>query len=118
MARTKKVAVESLPKRRPAATQSAREAQLVSMAFDEVEYRIRNHTVSGQELTALLRLGSEKAQLEREKIHHETEVLKAKREVLESAKRTDEMYEKALAAIRSYNGWEETVDDPYILGVD
>ena len=118
MARTKKDAAESVRKTRPAATQEAREAQLVGMAFDEVEYRIRNHTVSGQELSALLRLGSEKAKLEREKIKNETEVLRAKREVLESSKRTDEMYEKALAAMRTYNGLEETIDDPYILGAD
>ena len=118
MARTKKDAAESTRMMRPAATQEAREAQLIALAQDEVEYRIRNHTASGQELTALLKLGSAKANLEREKIRHETEVLKAKKEVLEASKRTDEMYEKALTAMRKYNGIEETIDDPYILGID
>lgn len=118
MARAKKDAAESVRKVRPAATQEAREAQVVALAFDAVEKRLKAGTASGQEITALIKLGSEKAKLEREKIRNETEVLKAKKDALEASKRTEEMYEKALVAMRTYIGLGDTIDDPYILGVD
>ena len=103
---------------RPATTQEAREAELVALAFDEVEMRLRNHTATGQEITAIIRLGSEKARLEREKLAHETEVLKSKKELLDSSKKSEELYTKAMTAMRSYVGLGAIEDDPYILGID
>ena len=119
MAQRRRTSAEPLKRPRPATTQEAREAQIVSLAFDRVEQRLIDGTASGQEITALLRLGSIKAQCELEKIKNETEVLKAKKEVLEASKRTDEMYDRAIEAMRTYMGIAEDYDgDPYILGVD
>lgn len=115
MARRKQVVSEPITKLRPATSQEAREAQLVSLAYDAVEARLLAGTASGQEITALLKLGSMKTKYELEKLRNETEVLKSKKEVLDAAKRTDEMYDKAMAAMRSYVGLEEVPDDPYIL---
>lgn len=115
MARRRTSSVEPLKTLRPATSQEARVAQLVSLAYDRVEQRLLDGTASGQEITALIKLGSEKTKLEQEKLRHETEVLKSKKEVLDAAKRTDEMYDKAMAAMRTYVGLEEIPDDPYIL---
>lgn len=116
MARKRSESAEPLQHFGPAMTQEAREAQLVSLAYDRAEQRLRDGTASGQEITALLRIGSVKARLELEKIKNETEKLKAQKEVLESSKRTDEMYDKAIAAMRTYMGIAEEYDeDPYIL---
>lgn len=119
MARRRINSAEPLKRSRPATTMEAREAELVSLAYDRAEQRLRDGTASGQEITALLRLGSAKTRYELEKIKNETEKLKAQREVLEASKRTDEMYDKAIAAMRTYMGIAEEVDgDPYILRVD
>ena len=81
--------------------------------------QVRDGTASGMEITALIKAGSAKSRYELEKIKNETEKLKAQREVLEASKRTDEMYDRAIAAMRTYMGIAEEVDgDPYILGVD
>lgn len=119
MARRRTDSAEPLKKSRPATTMEAREAQLIALAYDRAEQRLRDGTASGQEITALIRAGSAKTRYELEKIKNETEKLRAQREVLESSKRTEEMYDKAIAAMRTYMGIAEEVDgDPYILGVD
>lgn len=119
MAQRKKNSAEPLKRPRPATTMEAREAQLVALAYDRAEQRLIDGTASGQEITALLKLGSLKTRYELEKMKNETEVLKAKREVLEASKRTDEMYDRAIAAMRTYAGMQEEYDDdPYILGLD
>lgn len=114
--------VENSPRKRraPASTPEAREQQLISLAVDCVEERMRNGTASAQEYVHFLKLASTKAQVELEKIRSENELLKAKKEALESAKRTEEMYTKAIAAMRSYTGIVDGNDDPdeVILGVD
>lgn len=115
MAQRKKTSSEPLRKIRPATTPEAREAQLVALAYDRVEQRLIDGTASGQEITAIIKLGSEKAKLEREKLIYETEVLKSKKQVLDAQKRTDEMYTRAMEAMKSYMGIEEIPDDPYIL---
>ena len=119
MARRKTENVEPLKRAPRAATQEAREAQLIALAYDRAEQRLIDGTASGQEITALLKLGSAKTRYEIEKMRHETEKLKSQKEVLDASKRTDEMYDKAIAAMRTYMGIAEEVDgDPYILGVD
>lgn len=111
----------STPKRRaPAPTSEAREQQLISLAVDCVEERMRNGTASAQEYVHFLKLASQKQQLELEKIKHENELLVAKKEALETAKKTEEMYTKAIDAMRSYAGVDNGSDevDEIVLGID
>lgn len=112
---------KSTKKRRaPASTPEARESQLISLAVDCVEERMRNGTASAQEYIHFLKLASTKAQLELEKIKRENEFLKAKKEALESNKKSEEMYTKAITAMRSYAGVANEPDDPeeVVLGID
>lgn len=89
-------------KMRPSLSPEAREKMMISLAMDLVEKRLREGTASAQETTHFLRLATIKEQLEREKLAKETELLKAKSEAILSAERTEELYNNALEAFKSY----------------
>lgn len=91
-------------KLRPALTPEAREGQLISLAVDLAEQQLIAGTASSQVITHYLKLGSTKERLEKEKLEKENELLRAKTEALQSAQRVDELYAKALAAMKSYSG--------------
>lgn len=98
---------------RPALTPEARENQMISLAFDLVEKRMREGTASSQETTHFLKLASMKEQLEKEKLITENKLLQAKIENLESQATSASLYAEALRAFRAYSGQEEDdiVDD-------
>lgn len=98
-------------KMRPALTPEARENQLISLATDLAEQQLRDGTASSQVITHYLKLGSSKQQLEQEKLRHETELLKAKTETLQSAQRMEELYKEALDAMKNYSGQGGSEDD-------
>lgn len=91
-------------KSRPALTPEARENQLIAKAYDLVEQRLDDGTATSQETTHFLKLGSVKAKLELEKLRKETDLLVSKKEVLDSAKRMEELYSEALNAMKRYGG--------------
>lgn len=102
--------------RRPATTPKARENQMVNLAETLAERQLRDGTASSQVITHYLKLGTERERLENERLAHEVEVLKAKVESFASAKRTEELYAKALDAMRQYQGQpplEMPDDDDY-----
>lgn len=99
-------------KSRPATTPEARMNQLVAKAYDLVEQRLDDGTATSQETTTLIRYGSEKAKLEAEKLKKETELLRARADAVEAARHADEMYLKAIEAMKVYTGQnEEIVED-------
>lgn len=103
--RKKKVETSNEIRRsRPALTPEARESQLVSLAIDVAEQQLRDGTASSQVITHYLKLGSMRERLEREKLEKENELLRAKAEALQSAKRTEEVYVNALKAMQKYSG--------------
>jgi len=99
-------------KRRAARNPESRLNQLVSLAVDLVEQRLMDGTATSQETTTIIKYGTMKSQLETEMMTEQINLMKAKREAIESAKRSDEMYEKALEAMRAYNGITEE-DESY-----
>ena len=105
MGRAKKIAQEVVhkPRPKPASSPEARETQLISYAINLAEQQLLDGTASSQVITHYLKLGSMKEQLEMEKLREENKLLKAKTEMLESAKRTEELYLQALAAMKSYS---------------
>lgn len=101
------------PKSRPADTQDAREAQLISLAYDLAEQHLRDGTATSQEITHFLKLGSSKERVEKEILVLQKDLVKAKTEALQSQKRSEELFANAMAAFKSYappNG-AEVVDD-------
>lgn len=107
MAATKK-------RRRPALTPEDRENQLINAATNLAEKQILEGTASSQVITHYLKLGSMKNRLEMEKLKKENELLKAKTEVLESQKHSDEVYQKALDAFMRYSGNNHESDEEYV----
>lgn len=103
-------------RRKPATTPAGRERELTSMAMDRAEEQLRDGTASSQVITHFLKVGSTREQLEQERIRHENELLRVKREHLESAKRTEELYEEALGAMKLYQGRPDEIEDDYDEG--
>ena len=101
----------SVRKMRPALNPEARENQMVSLAVDLAEKQLREGTASSQVITHYLKLGTTREHLEREKLEKENELLRARTEPLESARRVEELYENALNAMRKYSGREN--EDEY-----
>ena len=95
---------------RPALTPEAEENQCISLAMDQAKRQLADGTAPSQIVTHFLKLGTTKAQLEREKLEHETKLLEARTEALQSAKRVEELYEEALKAMRSYSGQGDEED--------
>ncbi len=91
-------------KMRPALTPEAREKQLISLAYDLVEERLRNGTATSQETTHFLKMGSSKERVEKEILEMQKELISAKTEALQSAKRVEELYADAIKAMRKYSG--------------
>lgn len=91
-------------KRRPATNPEDRENQLIAMAYDAAEERIRNGTASSQEIVHFLKLGSTKERIEKEILERQKDLITAKTDALQSSKMTAEMYQKVIAAIGLYTG--------------
>lgn len=98
-------------KQRPAMTLDGRENQLVAMAMDVAEEQLQNRTASSQVIAHFLKLGTVKAQLELEKLKQENMLLEAKRESIQSAQRSEELYANALNAMRRYSGQGDDDED-------
>lgn len=96
-------------KGRPALTPEARENQMISLAVDLAEQQLRDGTASSQVITHFLKLGSTKAELEKERIKRENKLLEAKAKSIESSDEMKVLYENAIKAMRNYAGY----GDPY-----
>lgn len=94
----------STKKMRPALTPEARENQMIALAVDCAEQQLRDGTASSQVIVHYLKLGSSKERLEKEKLEKENGLLTAKIEAMQSAKASEELYAKAIEAMRRYSG--------------
>lgn len=90
--------------RRPGTTPEARENQLISLAYDVAEKQMRDGTASAQVITSFLKLGSTRERLEQKRLEHETALLEAKQAQIASGARVEELYEKAIVAMKKYHG--------------
>lgn len=96
---------------RPATTPEARENQLIALAVDLAEKQLIEGTASSQVITHYLKLATTKERLEREILEKQKELIEAKTENLQSAKRIEELYANAINAMRQYSGQGEECDE-------
>lgn len=96
-------------------TPEARENQLIALAYDLVEERLRNGTATSQETTHFLKMGSPRSKLEEELLRKDCELRQAKIENMEREKRIEALYEDAIAAVKDYRRFpnEEVEEDIY-----
>ncbi len=88
----------------PPLTPEAREGLMVSLAMDRAEEQLRDGTASSQIIVHFLKLGSTRAELEKEKLAMENQHLQAKTEAIQAQQREEEMFSKAIEAMRRYQG--------------
>lgn len=89
---------------RPSLTPEALESKMISLASDLAFQQLQDGTASSQVITHFLKLGSSRERLEQEKISGEVSLMKTKKEVLDSSKGAEELFNNALNAIREYQG--------------
>lgn len=110
MAKTTKSSGSSRPIR-PGITPEARENQLISLAVDLAEKQLQEGTASSQVITHYLKLASAKERIEREILERQKDLIVAKTEQLQSAKRVEELYIDAINAMKKYSGHGDDNDD-------
>ena len=100
---------------RPALTPEARLNQLTSLAVDLVEQRLRDGTATSQETTTFLKYAANAREIELKNrlLEAQTEMAIAKKEAIKAQQRSDEMFEKAIKAFRTYSGNGGGDDDDY-----
>lgn len=77
---------------------------MISLAIDLAERQLMEGTASSQVITHYLKLGSTKERIEKEILEKQKDLIEAKTQSLQSAKRIEEMYSEAMKAFRSYSG--------------
>ena len=91
-------------RRAPATDLGARENQMIALAIDAAERDLLSENPSKQIVVHYLKLATVQAQLEKEKLQRENQLLAAKTDALESQSRTEELYRNAIEAMASYSG--------------
>jgi len=105
MAKASTSASKSTKKVRPALSPEARENQMIALAIDLAEQQLIDGTASSQVITHFLKLGTTKAELEKEKLRIENKKTEAQIKSLQNGDEMKEMYEKALKAMKNYQGF-------------
>lgn len=98
-------------KLRPALNPVNQENQLRSLAVDLAVKKLMDGTASSQLICQILKSTTEKDRLEVEKLENEIEHLRAKTKSVESGHRIEELYEKAMRAMKYYSGNGDSDDD-------
>ena len=104
---------KAVGKRRAASTPEAREQQLIALAVDLAEKQLIEGTASSQVISHFLKLGSIRAQIEKELLEKQRDLAAAKAESIKSCARMEELYLNAVNAMKSYSGQEEEPDEEY-----
>lgn len=91
-------------KSRPAISTEAQEQRMISLAVNLAERQLIEGTASSQVIAHYLKLATSKYQLENDKLRKENELLKAKTESIQADQKRDELFEKAIEAMRTYSG--------------
>lgn len=88
----------------PARTRERRTQQLVNLAENLIEERLRKGTASPTETTAIIRLGTAQELANIERIKAQTEYLVAQRAKAESETFREEKFQEAMEAMSRYAG--------------
>jgi hypothetical protein len=94
-------------RRPPAKTVEGRENQLIVLAVDLAEKQLMDGTASSQVISHYLKMGSTKERLEKEILEKQKDLLVAKTESIQSAKKVEELYKNALDAMKNYGGRDD-----------
>lgn len=96
--------IQALLNRKPPTTPQEHENLLISLAMKRAEQQLADGTASSQVISHFLKMGATREQLEQDKIRKETELLKTKRDTIESAEAVEARIEAAVEAFGRYRG--------------
>lgn len=96
---------------KPPTTPEEQEAELVSLAYEVAEEQLRNRTASSQVITQLLKYGSAREVLERQKIEYENDLAQVRIQAMESQTKMEELYAEAIKSMSRYRGEEPPQSD-------
>lgn len=88
-------------------TPEGRENELIDMAYNEVAFRIANHTATSAELVHFLKMGSARERLEREDKEADMQLKKAKTVAIEEGRSMEQLAKDAIDAFKLYHGSDE-----------
>lgn len=112
MAKVRVANTSNVPRKgRPAITPEARENQMIALAMDLVEQRLRDGTASSQETTHFLKLATTKSRLENEMMAKQSELISAKTESIHAEKERENLFKEAIAAMKRYSGHGGETDE-------
>ena len=89
---------------KPATSIKERQDQMISLAVDLAEEKLRNGTASSQIITHYLELATTKERLKEEMMEEQKKLITAKIGAVESHKEVEKLYSEALNAMREYSG--------------
>lgn len=95
----------------PALTPEDAEDELISMAVNLARQRLADGSASNQLIAEVIKLGTTKERLQKEKLRRENEMLRAKTEAIKSQKHAEELAANAIKAFRRYSGLASEEDD-------
>lgn len=88
----------------PARTPEAQEQLMINLSMKQAEEMLREGRAPAQIVVHFLKLATEKAKYENEKLKAETEMTVSKSELLKSQQHSEELYAEAIRAFKSYGG--------------
>lgn len=87
-----------------ARTLEARENEMISLAVDAAEKKLRDGTAPTAIIVHYLRLGTVMAEKEKRELEEKIKLLEAKTESLKASKMDAEYYDNLVSVIKSYQG--------------
>ena len=97
---SKKKKAKKLPPRSP----EALEQRMINLSMRQAEQMLEEGRAPAQIVVHFLKLATEKTKYENEKLKADAEMSRTKSQVLRSQEHSEELYEKAMEAFKSYGG--------------
>lgn len=100
-----------MSERRERKTAEGMESYLINLAMKRAAEMLEKGNAPAQIVTHFLKLGTENAKYEREKLKADTQLAISKASLIESQKKSEELAAKALQAFKRYAGYAEEIDE-------
>lgn len=104
---------QSSKHRTPALTPEAAERHCIDSAYALAQKQLDDGTASPSVITHFLKLGTERAHLERIKLESDIALNNSKNEAINDSKRIEELYTNAISAMQRYSGHGDNEDEYY-----
>lgn len=94
--------LSDIPNNPPSINPEEREQEMISLAVNLAERQLRDGTASPNIICHYLKLATIREQKEQELVEEKIKYMAAKSEMIESAKKSEELFNEALTALSSY----------------